>query len=91
MRCSRPDCTAASSPRESETGGQVTVTFEGVPQLFLRRLYIQGMKQDTLAAQIQRATRLELGESFTTQELDQATEHLRQALDRNGFHEPRSR
>jgi outer membrane protein assembly factor BamA len=71
-----------------ETGGQVTVTFVGVPQLFLRRLYIQGMKQDTLAAQIQRATRLELGESFTAQELDQATEHLRQALDRNGFHVP---
>ncbi len=71
-----------------ESGGQLTVTFKGVPQLFLRRLYIQGMKQDTLAAQIQRATRLELGESFTTQELDQATEHLRQALDRNGFHQP---
>ncbi|MGA9958173.1 MAG: POTRA domain-containing protein [Acidobacteriaceae bacterium] len=69
-----------------ETGGQITVTFDGVPQLFLRRLYIQGMKQDTLAAQIQRATRLELGESFTAQELDQATEHLRSALQRNGFH-----
>ena len=71
-----------------ETGGQVTVTFDGVPQLFLRRLYIQGMKQDTLAAQIQRATRLEVGESFTKQELDQATEHLHQALQRNGFHKP---
>jgi outer membrane protein assembly complex protein YaeT len=71
-----------------ETGGQVAVTFDGVPQLFLRRLYIQGMKQDTLAAQIQRATRLELGESFTAQELDQATEHLRQALNRNGFYKP---
>jgi outer membrane protein assembly factor BamA len=72
----------------AETSGQVTVTFDGVPQLFLRRLYIQGMKQDTLAAQIQRATRLELGESFTAQELDEATEHLRQALERNGFHIP---
>ncbi len=71
-----------------ESGGQITVTFDGVPQLFLRRLYIQGMKQDTLAAQIQRATRLELGESFTAQELDQATEHLRSALERNGFHVP---
>ncbi len=71
-----------------ETGGQVTVTFRGIPQLFLRRLYIQGMKQDTLAAQIQRATRLELGEPFTAQELDQATEHLRQALERNGFYVP---
>ncbi|MHB1672665.1 MAG: BamA/OMP85 family outer membrane protein [Acidobacteriaceae bacterium] len=71
-----------------EAGGQVTVTFHGVPQLFLRRLYIQGMKQNTLAAQIQRATRLELGEPFTPQELDQATAHLRQALDRNGFRVP---
>ncbi|MES2221936.1 MAG: POTRA domain-containing protein [Acidobacteriota bacterium] len=72
----------------TENGGQVTVTFEGVPQLFLRRVSIQGMKQDTLAAQIQRTTRLELGEPFTAQELDQATEHLRQALERNGFHQP---
>ncbi|MGO8719583.1 MAG: POTRA domain-containing protein [Acidobacteriaceae bacterium] len=71
-----------------ETDGRVTVTFQGVPQLFLRRLYILGMKQETLAAQIQRATRLELGEPFTAQELDQATVHLRQALDRNGFHAP---
>jgi outer membrane protein insertion porin family len=69
-----------------QTAGQVTVTFDGVPQLFLRRLYIEGMKQETLAAQIQRATRLELGEPFTSQELEQATQHLRQALDRNGFH-----
>jgi outer membrane protein insertion porin family len=71
-----------------QTGSQVTITFDGVPQLFLRRLYIEGMKQDILAAQIQRATKLELGESFTAQELDQATDHLRQALERNGFHVP---
>ena len=71
-----------------QTDGQVTVVFRGVPQLFLRRLYIRGMKQETLAAQIQRATRLELGEPFTAPELEQATVQLKQALVRNGFNEP---
>ncbi len=70
------------------TNGKVEVIFRGVPQLFLRRLYIQGMKQETLAAQIQRATRLELGEPFTSQELEQATVQLKQALVRNGFNRP---
>ncbi|MHB1856157.1 MAG: POTRA domain-containing protein [Acidobacteriaceae bacterium] len=71
-----------------QTDGQVTVIFRGVPQLFLRRLYIRGMKQETLAAQIQRATRLELGEPFTAPELEQATVQLKQALVRNGFNKP---
>ncbi|MGH9615523.1 MAG: POTRA domain-containing protein [Acidobacteriaceae bacterium] len=69
-----------------QSGGQITVTFQGVPQQFLRRLYVRGMKQSTLAGQIQRATRLELGEPFTSADLNQATAHLRQALGRNGFH-----
>lgn len=72
----------------TQTGGQVTVVFQGVPQLFLRRLYVRGMKQEQLAAQIQRATRLELGEPFTQRELDRATEHLKQSLQRNGFYQP---
>ena len=69
--------------------GQVRVVFRGVPQLFLRRLYVEGMnKQELLAAQIQRASRLELGHPFTSKELDQATVHMREALARNGFYQP---
>lgn len=68
--------------------GQVQVKFLGVPQLFLRRLYVEGMKkQELLAAQIQRATRLELGHPFTLKELDEATVHMREALARNGFYQ----
>ncbi len=71
-----------------KTGEQVTVVFRGEPQLFLRRLYVQGMKQELLAAQIQRATRLELGGPFTPSELDQATVHIKVSLARNGFYQP---
>ncbi|MEO6829594.1 MAG: POTRA domain-containing protein, partial [Acidobacteriaceae bacterium] len=71
-----------------EKDGRVTVIFRGVPQLFLRRLFVRGMKQDLLAAQIERATRLTVGEPFTTEELDQATANLKDALKRNGFYEP---
>ncbi len=71
-----------------EADGEVTVVFRGVPQLFLRRLFVRGMKQDLLAAHIQRATRLDLGEPFTTEELDRATANLKEALERNGYYQP---
>ena len=71
-----------------QANGGVTVIFRGVPQMFLRRLYVRGMKQDLLAAQIQRATRLDAGEPFTAKELDQATVNLKQTLARNGFYQP---
>ncbi len=74
--------------RGVEAGSGVQVTFQGVPQMFLRRLLVRGMKQDLLAAQIQRATRLDLGEPFTKEELDQATANLKAALERNGFYQP---
>ncbi|MHB8302385.1 MAG: BamA/OMP85 family outer membrane protein [Acidobacteriaceae bacterium] len=72
----------------TRAGGDVTVQFRGVPQLFLRRLYVRGMKQELLAAQIERATRLELGQPFTAKELAQATAHIKKALALNGFYQP---
>ena len=72
----------------NRAGGHVTVVFRGVPQMFLRRLFVRGMKQELLAAQIQRATRLEVGQPFTDQELNQATTHLKNALELNGFYRP---
>lgn len=71
-----------------ESGGQVTVVFRGVPQLFLRRLYVRGIKQELLGAQMQRATRLDIGESFTAQALDDATANLKASLERHGFYQP---
>jgi len=70
------------------TGDQVKVVFRGVPQVFLRRLYVRGIEKDLLTAQMERATRLELGQSFTQHELDRATSHMQKALALNGFHEP---
>jgi outer membrane protein insertion porin family len=70
------------------SGGHITVAFRGVPQMFLRRMYVHGMKQELLAAQIERATRLEVGQPFTAKELDQATVQLKRALALNGFFEP---
>lgn len=69
-------------------GNTVEVVFRGTPQWFLRRLYVRGMKQDVLAAQMQRATRLVAGEAFTNKELDEATANLKENLARNGYYEP---
>lgn len=75
--------------RGVEKDGRVTVIFRGVPQLFLRRLFVRGLKQDLLTAQLERSTRLDLGEPFTVRELDQATANMKEALQRNGFYQPR--
>lgn len=72
----------------TQSHGQVSVIFRGVPQMFLRRLIIRGMKQDLLAAQIERATRLELGQPFTASDLKKATERLKKSLALNGYFEP---
>ncbi len=71
-----------------EQDGQVSVVFRGIPQLFLRRLIVRGMKQELLAAQIQRATRLELGAPFTSNDLKKATANLKESLQRYGYYQP---
>lgn len=70
-----------------ERNGAVTVTFRGVPQMFLRRLYVHGVKKDLLAAQLQRSTRLEAGAPFTQHDLVEGETSIQEALARNGFHE----
>ena len=72
---------------EEQSGG-VLVIFRGVPQLFLRRLKVTGVKQGLLTAQLERSTRLEAGVPFTRSDLVQAEQNLKDTLARNGYHQP---
>lgn len=66
-------------------GNTVTIIFQGSPQMFLHNISVTGIKQDLLAAQLQRATRLEIGTKFTQHAMKQATGYLREALEQNGY------
>jgi outer membrane protein insertion porin family len=71
-----------------QKSGAVTVIFRGVPQLFLRRLVVTGVKQGLLTAQLERSTRLEAGVPFTHADLVQSEQNLKETLARNGYHQP---
>lgn len=68
-------------------GNKAIIIFQGEPQMFLHSVRIVGVKQDIFSAQLQRATRLEIGTKFTQQSLQQATEYLREALEQSGYYQ----
>ncbi|HUZ05259.1 MAG TPA: POTRA domain-containing protein [Acidobacteriaceae bacterium] len=70
-------------------GNTAIIIFQGKPQLFLHRVHIDGVKQDLLSAQLQRATRLEIGTKFTQQSLQHATGYVRESLAQAGYYQPR--
>jgi outer membrane protein assembly factor BamA len=69
-------------------GNTAIIIFQGAPQLFLHRVYVNGIKQELFAAQLQRATRLEIGAKFTQQSLQNATRDLRETLRQSGHYHP---
>ncbi len=69
-------------------GNAVVIVFQGTPQVFLHRIYVEGIHHDLFAAQLQRATRLEIGTKFTHQSLQRATESLRATLRQSGYFQP---
>ena len=75
----------ASGIRQNDS---TIIIFQGAPQAFLHSVVVLGVKQELLTAQLQRATRLEIGTQFTQQSLARATDHLREALRQAGYYQP---
>ncbi|HTW45095.1 MAG TPA: POTRA domain-containing protein [Acidobacteriaceae bacterium] len=67
-------------------GDQVTIRFDGTPQLFLGRVTVQGVNSDLLASQLQRATRLNAGTRYDKAKMDRAGDLLRETLEENGYY-----
>jgi len=67
-------------------GNQVTIRFDGTPQLFLGRVTVKGVKSDLLASQLQRATRLNAGTRYDAAKMDRAEGLLRETLEDNGYY-----
>ncbi len=67
-------------------GDRVALIFEGVPQYYVGRVEIDGVKNERLSSLLEFATKLDPGTAYT----DAAgTESVKQTLEQNGYYEPK--
>ncbi len=69
-------------------GDGISLTFKAVPRTFIGVVKVDGAKGATINTQLERASRLSAGTRFTSNQLTQSLERMRQALADNGFHDP---
>ena len=67
-------------------GSGVSVIFSGVPRLFVRRVNVDGVKDDRLAAVLQSATQLHPGASYSESKAAAAKPAVTAAMQNNGFY-----
>ncbi len=67
-------------------GDQVTILFKGTQQFFLGRVTVDGVKNDRLTSQLQRATRLTAGTRYDDAKMTKAASLLTQTLEENGYY-----
>ncbi len=67
-------------------GNAVTILFNGTPQMFLGRVTVDGMKNDRLANQLQRSTRLTAGTRYDEAKVTRAANLLTETLQENGYY-----
>jgi outer membrane protein assembly factor BamA len=67
-------------------GNEVTIRFDGTPQLFLGRVTVQGVKNDLLTSQMERATRLNAGTRYDDAKMRRARALLKETLEENGYY-----
>lgn len=78
---------SAISAKGERRGNQVTLRFQGIPQMFLGRVTVEGLKSDQLASQLQRATRLVAGTRFNETKMTRAASLLKETLQTNGYYQ----
>jgi outer membrane protein insertion porin family len=69
-------------------GRGVTLVFVGVPQLFVGRVTIDGVKEERLASLLEYATKLQPGTDFTDAAIPAGTDGVKESLATNGYFEP---
>jgi outer membrane protein insertion porin family len=67
-------------------GSAVTIRFNGTPQFFLGRVTVEGVKNDRLTTQLERAVRLNAGSRYDDTKMTRATGLLTQTLQENGYY-----
>ena len=72
---------------EQSSNGSVTLTFENRPNYFIGTVTVQGGPQRPSDAQIVNASRLELGQLFTTDKLTAAINNIQHIMQENGYYQ----
>jgi len=67
-------------------GNEVTIRFDGTPQLFLGRITVDGPKDDRLTSQLQRSTRLSPGTRYDEAKMKRAANLLTETMQENGYY-----
>ncbi|MGB7190817.1 MAG: POTRA domain-containing protein [Acidobacteriaceae bacterium] len=69
-----------------QNGNQVMIRFQGTPQQFLGRVTVEDLKDDRLASQLQRSTRLTAGTRYDQAKMQRAGHLLTDTLQANGYY-----
>ena len=67
-------------------GNDVSMTFSGVPRLFVGRVNVEGVKDDRLDAVLDSATQLQSGTAYSENKVTAAQPEISLALKNNGFY-----
>lgn len=73
--------------RGVRSGDNVTLIFFGVPQYYVGRVAIEGIKSERLSSLLEYATKLDPGTAFSPDSIPAGTEGVKQTLSQNGFHD----
>jgi outer membrane protein assembly complex protein YaeT len=71
---------------ERTSRGQVLLTFVTLPNYFVGQIRVNGEPSRPNANQVVNASKLQLGELFTEDKLDQAIDNIKQLLQENGYY-----
>ena len=74
--------------RVQPTATGVVLIFAGVPQYYVGRVEIDGVKEDRLTSLLEFGTKLQPGFPFTDDAVTAGTEAVKQVLAQNGYYEP---
>lgn len=67
-------------------GNSVVIRFKGMPQYFLGRVTVVGLKSDRLAGQLERSTRLTAGTRYDERKMERAANLLKETLENDGYY-----
>lgn len=77
----------AVSVEGRRVGNTVILRFLGMPQMFLGRITVNGVKSDRLASQLQRSTRLTAGTRYDDAKMKRAAQLLTETLQTDGYYQ----
>jgi outer membrane protein insertion porin family len=73
------------------TGNDVSIEFDGKPQLFIGRVNVDGVASENLSSLLQGATKLSPGTPYSDAKLDRGTKLLYNVLQLDGYYEAQVR